>query len=79
MKKISAESFGDNLALKLKEVGMTQRELAKKTGLREATISKYINGQWIPKIDVFCTICNALNAKPKHLLAYPLYVKNKKG
>ena len=35
--------FGDNLASILEEERMSQRELARLTGLSESTISKYIN------------------------------------
>lgn len=44
------ETFGDNLASILQEQGMTQNELAKKTGLSTSRISDYIHGYSAPSI-----------------------------
>lgn len=38
---------------------LTQKELAKKSGLTECTISRYVKGTRIPRIDDFERICDA--------------------
>ena len=40
--------FKTKLIIRLKQLGMTQRELATETGLTEANISRYVNGERIP-------------------------------
>ena len=45
-----AEAFGEYLKRLLEEKGMTQAELARRTGLTEASVSRYINGSRIPRI-----------------------------
>ena len=42
--------FGDNLASILEEERMSQRELARLTGLNESTISRYINKLQMPTV-----------------------------
>lgn len=45
-----AKAFGEYLKSLLEEKGMTQAELARRTGMTEASVSRYINGKRIPKI-----------------------------
>lgn len=45
-----AKAFGEYLKSLLEEKGMTQKELARRTGLTEASVSRYINGERTPKI-----------------------------
>lgn len=54
-------SFGDNLKALLQERGMTQKELARKTGLAEASVSRYVNETRNPKITSAIRISQALN------------------
>lgn len=54
-------SFGDNLKALLQERGMTQKELARKTGLTEASVSRYVNETRNPKIISAIRIAQALN------------------
>lgn len=48
--------FSGNLKSLLDETGMTQQELANKTGLSKATISKYLNGQVMPSVAALVNI-----------------------
>lgn len=45
-----AKAFGEHLKSLLKEKGMTQAELARRTGMTEASVSRYISGQRTPRI-----------------------------
>ena len=45
-----AKAFGEYLKSLLEEKGMTQAELARRTGLTEASMSRYINGNRSPRI-----------------------------
>ena len=40
-----AKAFGEHLKSLLEEKGMTQAEFARKTGLTEASVSRYIKGK----------------------------------
>ena len=44
------KAFGEHLKSLLEEKGMTQAELARRTGLTEASVSRYINGNRTPRI-----------------------------
>ena len=45
-----SKAFGKYLKSLLDEKGMTQAELARRTGLTEASVSRYINGNRSPRI-----------------------------
>ena len=53
-------NFGDNLKALRKQAGMTQEELAKKTGVTRQTISAVENGDYNPTINLCVSICRAL-------------------
>ena len=61
--------FGERLNEILKEKGLSQRELSEKCGITEATISRYINNQRIPKMDIFKKIADTLNVDVSVLLS----------
>lgn len=62
--------FGNNLKRLLKEVGLTQRELADETGLSESTISSYINGQRMPSVKALINIGYALDCYEDDLISF---------
>lgn len=45
-----AKAFGEHLKSLLEEKGMTQAEFARRTGLTEASVSRYIKGGRTPRI-----------------------------
>ena len=53
--------FQKNIKRLLIENDLNQAELAKKTGLSEATISRYINGSRLPAARVTSKLTKALN------------------
>lgn len=54
------EEYKDTLAALLKEKGLTQRELARKSGLDESTISLYMSGTRTPNLKNHMKLCEAL-------------------
>ena len=54
--------FGIWLYKEIKSKGTTQSELCKVTGVSTQTISQYVNGKAIPKMQTLWLICKALNA-----------------
>jgi len=50
--------FSENLASLMKENSTSQKELAKKLNVRQQTISRYINGEREPDIDIIIRIAN---------------------
>lgn len=63
-------SFGNVLRERRREAGITQRELAQRTGLDFSYISKMENGRLPPPAaDTVVLICQALEIAPDELLA----------
>ena len=52
----------------LQQSGLTQKELALKIGVTEAAISRYINGEREPKLDVISNMATALHTTTDYLL-----------
>ena len=46
---MDSKAFGINVAKKLEEIGMSQRELADKVEVTEVAMSRYISGERTPK------------------------------
>ena len=61
-------SFTTRLNNELYNKQMTQRELAQRTNVTEATISRYCNGKRTPSITTLTKIANALNVNADYLL-----------
>ena len=62
--------FGDNLASILEEERMSQRELARLTGLNESTISRYITKLQMPTVRAIINISFALEWQFEDMLNY---------
>lgn len=62
------KAVGRNIETKLNEAGISQRELAARTGITEVTISRYINGARIPKATDLLVIARALNCDIESLM-----------
>lgn len=65
--KMSIE-FGEKIALLIKERNMTQKELAKRVQITEATLSRYMNGEREPKSEVVANLATALHTTTDYLL-----------
>ncbi len=72
MAKIDKEqltvAIGKRIARECAEKGITQKQLAQSTGLTEAGISRYINGQRLPRIDILIDIADELHCSVQYLL-----------
>ena len=60
--------FADNLSDIMDEVGISQRQLAKKTHITEAALSRYLNKQRMPNMRTFMNLCYALQCEYSDLL-----------
>ena len=62
--------FINRLKSVMKEHKITQTELAKRTGIRQSSISDWLNDRYEPKQDKVYIIAKALNVSPAWLLGY---------
>lgn len=62
--------FINRLKSIMKERKITQTELAKHTGIRQSSISDWLNDRYEPKQDKVYIIAKALNVSPAWLLGY---------
>ena len=60
--------IGERIAGLLMEQGKTQRKLAKQVGTTEASISRYIKGDRVPKGPIVANIAKALHTTTDYLL-----------
>lgn len=63
-----AELFASRLAALLREKGITQKELAVKTGLTPAAVSRYVSGARMPREIVVAKIAKELGVQPAALV-----------
>ena len=62
------EMFSDRLKRTLKERGYSQKELAERSHLTEAAVSKYLSGYRTPHLEILVDLANALNVTTDYLL-----------
>lgn len=62
--------FGDNLAYHLQTCRMSQNELAARTGLTQASISRYVSGTQLPGIRAVINIANVLGVSTDDLIDF---------
>ena len=60
--------FSDRLKQSLKDSGISQVELAKKTGLSQGIVNNYCTGRREPSLDALFLICKALDESADYLL-----------
>ena len=66
--KTSKEIFAENLRDMLITKNKKQSDLAKFCGTTEATASRWVNGESMPRADMLDKICNYLRCMPDDLL-----------
>ena len=64
----TGDVFCDRLRTLIKSMGISQRELAKKIGCTEVTISRYITGERVPSATVVVKIANVLGVSVDYLI-----------
>ena len=52
----------------IRQSGMTQTEIAKRTGVTQPTIGQYLTGRALPALDTFANLCEVLDADPAYIL-----------
>lgn len=66
--KATSEIFSANLRRLLEDKQKTQRALAKYVGATEATVSRWVNGEVVPRHARLDKVCEFLMCDPKDLL-----------
>ena len=56
--------LGYLIYIRMKELGLKQRQLAEKTGLSQQIISNYINNKFKPGYDAILALAKALDVEP---------------
>lgn len=67
------KTFLSRLKFAMEKENITQTELAKKTNIRQSSISDWLNGRYIPKVDKIEIISRALNVNPAYLMGWEDY------
>ncbi len=62
-------TISERIIERLKQLSMTQKEFAKKTGIQESTISEWKKNRTNPSSDKILAICKALDVSPEWLLS----------
>ena len=66
----------ERLAYLLNKTRLTQKELAEKAGIRESSLSNYMQGRSNPNMEIICKLSEALDVSTDWLLGYG---KNEQG
>lgn len=56
------------IAEAIKQSGMTQREIGKKLGVSQQSISHYVKGDKLPALDTLANLCVLLDVDPSDIL-----------
>ena len=62
------DKFSYRLIVLMEDFNMSQVDLAKKIGISNVTLSRYLSGDRIPRLDVITKIASALNVSIDYLL-----------
>lgn len=63
-------SFANRLRYAMEKQGMTKAELSRKSGIADASISRYCSGQVLAKQDKVYLLAKALNVNPTWLMGF---------
>lgn len=67
---MTREDLGKHIALRLKDKGISQNELARRCGTSKANMSRWINGKCVPDALMLREIAIALGSTPNALLGW---------
>ncbi len=70
---IPVEEIQKRLQEAIKQSGMTQTEIAKKTGIIQQSVAQYVSGRAMPALDTFANLCAVLDVDPADILCIDLY------
>lgn len=65
---MTQHTFAGRLTELLKQQGITQKELAERVGITEASMSRYMHTNRIPKSEIIANIATALHTTSDYLL-----------
>lgn len=65
---ITYEQIRQRLSAEIKQSGMTQKEIAKRVGVEQQQISKYLTSNTMPSLDVFSNLCKILDVDTNYIL-----------
>lgn len=65
---VTLDQIRGRLQEAIKQSGMTQTELAKKTGVIQQSIAQYLSGRAMPALDTFANLCAVLDVDPAYIL-----------
>lgn len=60
--------INERIRMLMEEKHLTQKELAIKSGITEAAMSKYLSGERTPRIDIVVNLANALGVTTDELI-----------
>lgn len=63
------EKLGDRIGSLMKELGYTQKELATMVGVTESAMSRYLNNEREPKLEIIANLATALNTTSDFLIS----------
>lgn len=63
-----SETVGERITARLKEIKMTQKELAEKAGLTQVSVSRYVNDTRSPKVATAKKIAKVLGCSANYLV-----------
>lgn len=63
------ETIGDRIAILLKKSKYNQKELASLVGVTEATMSRYMNNERVPKAEIIANLATALHTTSDYLIS----------
>lgn len=61
------EKLGDRIMLLLKQKNLSQKDLAAMAGVSESALSRYINNEREPKLEILANIATALDSTVDYL------------
>lgn len=65
---ITLEKIRKTLIEAIKNSGFSQSKLAEKLGIRQQTVSDYVNGKSMPALDTFANLCKILDLDANEML-----------
>lgn len=65
---LDIEKFSYRLIVLMEDFNMSQVDLSKKIGISNVTISRYLSGDRVPRLDVITKIASAFNVSVDYLL-----------
>ena len=65
---ITLDQIRERLQESIRQSGMTQTEIAKRTGVIQQSISQYMSERALPTLDTFANLCEVLDVDPAYIL-----------